>query len=68
MGKMDINNKMLQFNIKLKDATSKLKNFLLTNILQLKMLTGTVIIKENRIKLNNICEISIIFIQRNNSY
>jgi hypothetical protein len=62
MGKMDINNKMLQFNIKLKDATSKLKNFLLTNILQLKMLTGTVIIKKNRIKLSNICEISIIFI------
>ncbi len=33
MGKIDINNKMLQFNIKLKDAISKLKNFLLTNIL-----------------------------------
>ena len=68
MGKIDINNKMLQFNIKLKDAISKLNNFLLTNIWGLKILTGTVIIKESRIKLNNICEISIIFTQHNNSY
>ena len=58
---MDKNNKILQFNIKLKEAISKLKYFLLTNNFELKILSGTVIIKENRIKLNNICNNSSIF-------
>ena len=61
MGKMDKNNKILQFNIKLKEAISRLKNFLLVNNPELKILIGTVIIKENRKKINIICKNSIIF-------
>ena len=56
-----MNNKILQFNIKLKEAISRLKNFLLVNNLELKILIGTVIIKENRKKINIICKNSIIF-------
>jgi hypothetical protein len=51
---MDINNKILQFNIRLKEATSKQKKFLLINGFELKILIGTVMINKNRIKLNNI--------------
>ena len=58
----------MQFNIKLNEATSKLKYFLLINIFELKILTGTVIIKEKRIKVNNICKNSIIFTEYNNSF
>ena len=61
MGKIDKNNKILQFNIKLKEAISRLKNFLLVNNPELKILIGTVIIKENRKKINIICKNSIIF-------
>ena len=61
MGKIDKNNKILQFNIKLKEAISRLENFLFINNFGLKMLIGTVIIKENRKKLNIICKNSIIF-------
>jgi|TARA_B100001971_G_C17829041_1_gene352832 hypothetical protein len=62
IGKKDRNNKILQFNIKLKEAISKLKYLLLVNNFELKILNGIVIIKENRIKLNNICNSSAIFI------
>ena len=58
---MDKNNKILQFNIKLKEAIPRLENFLLINNFELKILIGTVINKENRIKLNNICNNSSIF-------
>ena len=61
MGKMDKNNKILQFNIKLKEAISRLENFLFINNFGLKILIGTVIIKKNRKKLNIICKNSIIF-------
>ena len=57
-----MHNKILQFNIKLKEAISKLKYFLLTNNFELKILNGTVIIRENTIKLNNICNNSTISI------
>ena len=55
-----MHNKILQFNIKLKEAISKLKYFLLINNFELKILNGTVIIRENTIKLNNICNNSTI--------
>ena len=61
MGKIDKNNKILQFNIKLKEAIPRLENFLLINNLELKILIGTVIIKKNRKKLNIICKNSVIF-------
>ena len=61
MGKIDKNNKILQFNIKLKEAIPRLENFLLINNLELKILIGTVIIKKNTKKLNIICKNSIIF-------
>ena len=61
MGKIDKNNKILQFNIKLKEAISRLENFLFINNFGLKILIGTVIIKKNRKKLNIICKNSIIF-------
>ncbi len=38
------------------------------NIFELKILTGTVIIKEKRIKVNNICKNSIIFTEYNSSF
>ena len=65
---MDINNKILQFNIRLKEAISKQKKFLLVNGFELKILIGTVIIKKNRAKLNNIWKSSTISTQHNNSY
>ena len=68
IGKIDINNKILQFNIKLKDAISKLKKFLLNNIFEFKILKGTVIMNENKTKLKNICESSIIFVLYNNIF
>ena len=68
IGKIDINNKILQFNIRLKDATSKQKKFLFINGFELKILIGTVIIKKNRIKLNNIWKSSAIFTRYKNSY
>ena len=58
---MDKNNKILQFNIKLKEAISRLENFLFINNFGLKILIGTVIINKNRKKLNIICKNSIIF-------
>ena len=61
MGKIDKNNKILQFNIKLKEAISRLENFLFINNFGLIILIGTVIIKKNRKKLNIICKNSIIF-------
>ena len=61
MGKMDKNNKILQFNIKLKEAISRLENFLFINNFGLKILIGTVIINKNRKRLNIICKNSIIF-------
>ena len=61
MGKMDKNNKILQFNIKLKEAISRLEIFLFINNFGLKILIGTVIINKNRKKLNIICKNSIIF-------
>ena len=61
MGKIDKNNKILQFNIKLKETISRLENFLFINNFGLKILIGTVIIKKNRKKLNIICKNSIIF-------
>ena len=61
MGKKEINSNILQFNIKLKEATFKPKNFLLMNIFESIIFTGTVIIKEKKIKLKNICKNSIIF-------
>ena len=61
MGKIDKNNKILQFNIKLKEAISRLKNFLFINNFGLKIFIGTVIININRKKLNIICKNSIIF-------
>ena len=61
MGKIDKNNKILQFNIKLKEAIPRLENFLLISNFELKTLIGTVIIKKNRKKLNIICKNSIIF-------
>ncbi len=60
MGKMDKNNKILQFNNKLKEAVSRLKKFFFINNSELKILIGTVIIKKNRKKLNIICKNSII--------
>jgi|TARA_B100001971_G_scaffold202597_1_gene216557 repressor of nif and glnA expression len=60
-GKREINSNILQFIIKLKEAISKLKNFLLKNNFELKILIGTVIIKKNKIKLSNICKTSIMF-------
>ena len=60
-GKREINSNILQFIIKLKEAISKLKSFLLKNNFELKILIGTVIIKKNRKKLNIICKNSIIF-------
>jgi len=68
MGKKEINSNILQFNIKLKEAISKLKKFLLINIFEFKILKGTVIISENKIKLKNICDSSIIFISHNSNY
>ena len=62
MGKIDKNNKILQFNIKLKEAISRLENFLFINNFGLIILIGTVIIKKNRKKLKIICKNSIIFI------
>ena len=59
MGKIDKNNKILQFNIKLKEAISRLENFLFINNFGLIILIGTVIIKKNKIKLSNICKTSI---------
>ena len=67
-GKKEINSNILQFNIKLKEAISKLKKFLLINIFEFKILKGTVIINENKIKLKNICDSSIIFISHNSNY
>ena len=61
MGKIDKNNKILQFNIKLKEAIPRLENFLFINNFGLKILIGTVIIKKNRKKLNIICKNSVIF-------
>tara|TARA_B100001013_G_C24583015_1_gene431438 strand:+ start:192 stop:413 length:222 start_codon:yes stop_codon:yes gene_type:complete len=58
-GKREINSNILQFIIKLKEAISKLKSFLLKNNFELKILIGTVIIKKNKIKLSNICKTSI---------
>ena len=62
VGRKDISNKILQFNIKLKEAISKQKNFLLKNNFELKILIGTKIINENRKKMDIICKSSIIFI------
>ena len=60
-GKKEINSNILQFNIKLKEAISRLENFLFINNFGLKILIGTVIIKKNRKKLNIICKNSVIF-------
>jgi hypothetical protein len=62
MGNIDKNNKILQFNIKLKDAVPRIENLLLRNIFGLKIFIGTEMIRKNRKKLNIICKNSIIFV------
>ena len=61
-GKKESNSSILQFNIKLKEAISKLKKFLLINNFEWKIFTGTAIIKKNKKKLNIICKNSIILL------
>ena len=60
-GKIDKNNKILQFNIRLKDAVPRIETLLLINSFGLKIFIGTEIIKKNKRKLNIICKNSVIF-------
>ena len=65
---IDSSSKTLQFNNQLKEAISKLNLFFLSNSLELKILIGTVIIRQKIKKIRIICSNSIIFSQHNNSF